>query len=182
MYLGLAGMPGDGYHLVNLTQTQGVWAYDGYHHDPPELSPEQMIKARNTVAKGGSTATTVTPGSTAGTNQTSGSSLNAGLAALQNGGRGPSAPGAFAMGGLVQGGIPGQDSVPIMAMAGERVLSQSQNKAFEAGQGGGKSVTVHAPITINSSTSADDIAAAMVAHLNRSSLQGFDFGSPGAIG
>ena len=37
----------------------------------------------------------------------------------------------FAQGGVIRGGIPGHDSVPILAMPGERVLTVRQNQVFE---------------------------------------------------
>ena len=52
---------------------------------------------------------------------------------------------AFARGGLVTGGVPGRDSVPILAMPGERVLSVQETRAYDSGRasgGGGASVNV----------------------------------------
>ena len=40
-------------------------------------------------------------------------------------------PEGMAAGGLLTGGIPGRDSIPIMGMPGERVLTVEQNKNFE---------------------------------------------------
>lgn len=37
----------------------------------------------------------------------------------------------YAEGGLITGGVPGRDSVPIIAMPGERMLSVEQNRMFE---------------------------------------------------
>jgi hypothetical protein len=54
----------------------------------------------------------------------------------------------FQFGGVVQGGTPNRDSVPALLTPGERVLTQRQNAAFEAGQGnGGGGVTINAQVT-----------------------------------
>ena len=51
---------------------------------------------------------------------------------------------SFAEGGLVKGGIPGHDSVPIMAQAGEMVLTRDQVDRMrqEGGLNGGGQVTI----------------------------------------
>jgi hypothetical protein len=45
----------------------------------------------------------------------------------------------FSRGGMVQGGVPGRDSVPALLMPGERVLTVAQNRDWENGRSGGSS-------------------------------------------
>ena len=51
----------------------------------------------------------------------------------------------FAQGGIVQGQRTG-DKVPILANGGERMLTATQNKAFESGMTGNQTITFSAPV------------------------------------
>ena len=54
----------------------------------------------------------------------------------------------FAMGGLVTGGIPGQDSVPALLQRGERVLNPQQARAYERAASGGMTQNINLQTTV----------------------------------
>jgi len=71
---------------------------------------------------------------------------------------------SFASGGLVTGGIPGIDSVPILAQQGERVLSVREARNYERGGGLTQQFmtkTVFAPNSADTKRQARDVGRAM---------------------
>lgn len=72
-----------------------------------------------------------------------------------------------ASGGLIVGGLMGQDSVHILAMPGERLLSVEDNKRLMAGEFGGTNLTINAPVTINGSGgNTEELASAVSVAIN----------------